>query len=201
MARSKGIKIKPAGPFLRKLLEAIGERGKDLAKAYLRATDGSETIQRDMSFAVTRVEETGAAGQIVVPYFWAQFHHDGRGRVTAPPGRYIVFFPNKHLDPRTLGGTHYPSTRAQQAQPGFHLTAEQFYEYLEINRARKALGQEPIMIVTRSVGPIKRPRPYFTEGLRSLPVEANQIALKHFESYLRACGLFETHKETISGTL
>jgi hypothetical protein len=111
--------------------------------------------------------------------------------VAARPGEYLCFFPNKKDDPRTSGGTDYPGSFGLRsgAQSGYHLTKQQFYAYLEENRQRQAIGFEPIMIVTKKVGPVTKARPFFSVGLRRLQQETALIVPAQFQLYLQGRGL------------
>lgn len=154
-----------------------------------------------MSFYIQKIDQAGGVGKIVVPYFWAEYVHNGRGPVRAKPGHYLVFFPDKRDDPRTDGGTSYPVTRAQARSPSWRLSASDFQRFLEINRERRAQGRNPIMIVTKSVGPAPRKRPFFTEGLRPLEAYANEVGLRMFEEYLKRSGFYKREKITATVNL
>lgn len=173
--------------MLRKCLERIGARGTVLAREFLRSLDGSHTLQREMGFAVDGVNDHEAVGRVTVPFHWALYVHDGRRRVVAPAGHYLCFFPNKRDDPRTSGGTDYPATPAIQ-RAAHKLNAEEFYFYLEENRLRQEAGQEPVMIVTRTVGPVTKKIQFFDVGLRPLQRETSLIVPGQFRLFLAERG-------------
>lgn len=179
--------------FVLDVLRQIGEQGVALARTYLRDNGGSATLQDILSF----IAESKGVGRITVPYFWAEYVHDGRGPIQAEPGRYIIFFPNKKDDPRTSGGTDYP-LRPELARS---LTSDEFTGFLEENKQLRAASLPPKMVVVKSVGPIRKPIPYFTVGLASLPSFASSIVPPQFRALLGSRGYFATEKGTAQGSI
>lgn len=80
-----------------KIVEGSAETIANLA----RAACTSRTLRQAL-----KVERTPTGFTLVVPHYWAQFFHDGRGPVNARPGHKLVFYKNPADDPRISGG--YP---------------------------------------------------------------------------------------------
>lgn len=177
--------------LLRDCLSRVLTRGVVLAREYLRSSQGSETLQRDMRAVIDSIESGVALGRVNVPYYWALYVHDGRPAVLARPGQYLCFFPNKSDDPRTSGGTDYAPTPGirDSSEGGFHLTRKQFFGFLEQNEQRRANGQDPIMIVTKRVGPVLRQRKFFDVGLATLRNDVARIVPDRFRLFLQDQGL------------
>ncbi len=178
----------PFTPQEQKLLQAfvtrLGSKGVSLARAYLAANGGSQTLQEDLDF-ITEVKGGKARAEIFAPQFWAQYVHDGRPSFQAPPGRYMCYFPDKRDDPRTLNGKDYPVHRRQRQS----LTPDEFQHFMKLNRERRKNGQRPIMIVTQRVGPVTKKIPFFTLGLVPLQQEAQVVGSFLFQEILRSRGL------------
>lgn len=116
--------------------------------------------------------------KLSIPYYWAIYVHDGRGPVTMPPGKFMVYFRNIEDDPRIRGG--YAKTRADRQ----HLSPGEFQYFMEINRQARALGQPPVMIVKRTVGRVS-PNRFFTKGLAGVAVPSiSQVAQDEFSRYV-----------------
>lgn len=155
--------------LIRQSLDQLGAQAVALARTYLQAHGGSQTLQDIMSFFV----DAKGQGRVTVPYYWAHYVHDGRPPISLRPGEYLIFFPDKRDDPRTDGGENYP-VREFQART---LSSADFQRFDAINRQRRLTGGRPIMIVTRHV---KAPRaskiiPFFAEGLKPLGGLASAI--------------------------
>lgn len=179
--------------LIRQSLEQLGAQAVALARSYLLAHGGSQTLQDIMSFLI----DAKGQGRVTVPYHWAHYVHDGRSEIRLPKGEYLIFFPNKRDDPRTDGGENYP-VREFQARS---LSPEQFKHFDGINKQRRALNQPPIMIVTRHV---KAPRadkiiPFFAEGLKPLGGLAGPIVGPKMRELLSDLTVID--KETATGSI
>lgn len=119
----------------------------------VRGLIGSSTLR---AAAALIVEAQLGQARIVIPHYWAEFYHDGRGGFEAQAGRMLVFFADPGDDPRLDGG---PPVRQSDAR---RLTREEFLAGLAENEARALDGREPFMFVLRSVGPAG-PHPFFDE--------------------------------------
>lgn len=186
--------------LLRNALLVVGNTGVVMAQEYLRANGGSETLAKFMDFVVDEVRPSYARGRILVPHYWANFVHDGRGAIQMPPGRYMCYFPDKTEDPRTSGGLDYPVRRQDRR----HLSKDEFNYYVAINRERVAQGQTPIMVVTKAVGPVKNPAPsipFFTVGLKRLPEVASRVIPPEFRLFLEGRGLLKQEKKSAVGRI
>mgnify|MGYP001826464370 CR=1 FL=1 len=113
---------------------------------------GSREIRRTMALKRRRSLPNYARWGVIVPHYWAIFHHDGRGPVKARKGKVLAFFKDPSKDPRHYG--RYPQ-RLNQVK---HLTKEQFRRY------------KAQMIITRSVARTTG-KAFFSSnhGLRGIP--------------------------------
>lgn len=168
----------------RLIIRELGLRGLAMARRYLDNRQGSKTLSDDMAFQ--QVDDT--EGVIYVPHYWAHYVHDGRAGKTMPPGRYMVYFPDARDDPRTSGGTRYP-TRYHQVRAR-RLTTAEFQEFQKINKDRAAAGAPPIMVVASRVGPVTKKIPFFDVGLKGLLQVARDEVPAHLrvEIYKRRLG-------------
>jgi len=129
------------------LYDAIGDLLQQESTSRMR----SRTLRQELTIELDLGGSPGLPDRIVLslPYYWAEYAHDGRGEINMPPGKYLIFFPDHKDDPRTDGGTSYPRRRGDQRA----LSDYEYKEFSHENRVRKANGQPPIMVVTRHVGP------------------------------------------------
>lgn len=97
-----------------------------------RAGCQSKTLRQAL-----RVLKTDDGFVLNVPHYWAQWFHDGRGPVTARPGKKLVFYKNPADDPRIQGG--YPVRLSDVRR----LTKTEFYRDLKAGK----------LIVAERVGP------------------------------------------------
>lgn len=122
----------------------------DLVQVESTARMRSRTLRREL---VVRLDLSGVGGVdkiiLSLPYYWAEYAHDGRQAINMPPGKYLIFFPDRKDDPRTSFGKSYPRTRADRRS----LTDDEYKHFQAENKARRAAGLPPAMVVTRSVGP------------------------------------------------
>lgn len=130
-----------------------------LARREARAFARSQTLRETM-FVELRTPDVAVVG---VPHYWAVYYHDGRGPVRARNARFLVYFKDPAQDPRILGG--YPVREGEVKR----LTAAQFRRAVELDQ----------VIVTRAVGPAEG-NPFFTEGLKNFPVQADRVGLDIF---------------------
>jgi len=120
------------------------------ARVWARDATDSESIK-----AAMQVKALGFhIAAVEVPFYWAQYYHDGRGPVRARPGHKIVYFVDPDDDPRINGAARNYPKRASDIK---RLTKRQFYKFL---------GEGKLVAVDK-VGPAG-PHPFFTQGLRNL---------------------------------
>jgi len=170
MAARKG---ETAEEFMRDLLSTLGHMARRRA---VRAM-GSRTLQRMTRVVISKER----FARVVVPHYWAIYHHDGRRAIdmTNRPG-FMVFFEDPRDDPRTDGTKRYPVQRKDIQ----HLTKAQFEAGLEENTRRRKAGIEtPYMIVTKRVGPADGTH-FFSEGLKTFPSEAAHEIRSRFRTHL-----------------
>ena len=113
---------------------------------------------------------------IVSPHYWAYYVHQGRNAVSK---KLMVFFPNKHDDPRTLGGRLYPE-RQTDRKP-LTLSPEDF----------KRLRRSGELVVTMQVGPTNGV-PFFDRGMAGFGVAggpAGRIVRETVSEYLKTTEL------------
>lgn len=149
-----------------------------LAEAALRAAmPRVERASRTLARSLRIVPRPSGGLQLDIPYYWALYVHQGRGRLTPRLARVLVWFAVPADDPRHRG--RYP-VRASQIR---RLTPQQYRQGLEANRDRAAQGLPPVMIVSKSSGPVQ-PNPFFSE-LHVL-AEARPLALQALEAHIRS---------------
>lgn len=187
------ISLSEATNFTIRTLREVAELARMRARDYLLIHRGSQTLARDMDIEILGPE----FARVFVPYFWAIYHHDGRGPIEAKPGKFLVFFPDKRADPRTAGGRRYPRTEADI----LHLTKQQFYDGISRNRRRLEVGNpQPFMIATRSVGPATGV-PFFREGLRNFGEVAGPLIALRFKEFLSTRIQTLSRRSGVTGTL
>lgn len=149
------------------MVRDLGQRAVRMAQRFMDARQASKTLSDDLTFH----QPTDDTAVVYLPHYWAEYVHDGRDSITLPPGQYMIYFPDKRDDPRTSGGTRYP-TRQSQAKAR-RLTRSEFRDFMRVNRDRAASGLPPIMVVANRVGGVP-PIPFFEVGLKPLMIEARQ---------------------------
>lgn len=142
--------------FTKRLLRDVAIRAANYARPSVRAA--SEQLEAAMRVYVS--ETWIGSARVYIPHFWALYVHDGRGPFGPTEGRiYLCWFRDPREDPRLYDGKQ-PERRAQVR----HLTREQWYYYLGLNReARKNRQPEP-MIVTRYYPFPTYPKRFFDNG-------------------------------------
>ncbi len=162
--------------------EAIREEVKNLAREAIRHIQPhvpSTTIRDTLKF---RIEKTTSGIRLIIfsPYYWAGIIHQGYGTVHADFDRWLVYFRNPSDDPRLQPWKTYPKTLADVK----HLTKEQFYEGMAINRelAKNGGGKFQYMVVTKSV-PGREGVPFMLLGvLDFVPEMHRRFSRKIFEN-------------------
>lgn len=109
--------------------------------------------------------------RINVPHYWAVFYHDGRGPIRAKPGHYLVYFKRPEDDPRTDGGSNYPTRSAEVRR----LSRNEFYRYL----------REGKIVVTRSVGPAPGNKFFESPSVRATAIRAGQEVPSAFSDWVK----------------
>ena len=152
-----------------------------LAAGVGRARFAVESHSRTLGRAVTYYKDTETEGAVHLPHYWAVYLHDGRGRITMPPGQYLVWFRNPLNDPRLRGG-NYPVTRREIRR----LSKVEFEFWLEENRRARRRKTPVPMIIARSVGPTK-PTRFFSNngGMFQFWQDANFVARDLVQSEMR----------------
>tara|TARA_R110002167_G_scaffold89910_1_gene242571 strand:- start:1131 stop:1664 length:534 start_codon:yes stop_codon:yes gene_type:complete len=112
-------------------------------------------------------------GYLNVPFYWAHWYHDGRGRVNAKPGGFLIWYKNPDDDPRLSGG--YPIRPSDVKR----LSRERF-------KQDRAAGK---LIVARSSGPTTKNYPFFSDsaggGMQGFQGEVNVLVEIHADEYVR----------------
>ena len=154
-----------------------------MARRFMDARQASKTLSDDLTFH----QPTDDTAVVYLPHYWAEYVHDGRDGISLPPGQYMIYFPDKRDDPRTAGGTRYPTRQAQAKAR--RLTRGEFRDFMRVNRDRAAAGLPPIMVVANRVGPVSAV-PFFEVGLKPLMIEARQEIPGHLrvEVFRRGLG-------------
>jgi hypothetical protein len=166
MARPGQAKVPPG--LERAFLAMVLQAAKTHVRAYMGAVGVSETLRQSLTTEMeTNFLFASAKGRLVIPYYWAEFVHNGRGDAY-PKGTYMIYFPNKRDDPRTEGATAYPKQLGSRRK----LTREELDYFDEINRERRRLKQPPIMVMKKRVGPGEQAQPgkqFYVRALRVFP--------------------------------
>ncbi len=164
------MRIFDSEPVRQEILLAVLSRAKQNVSTAMRTLGVSLTLQNFLTAVAGVSGPNVIRGSLQLPFYWAEYVHDGRGSVHAKPGKFLIFFPNKKDDPRTAGGTNYPRTKALRGQ--LHsLSHADFKRFSQINRERKKAGQDPIMVVTRVVTKGVTEKPFYTVGMRTLSAD------------------------------
>jgi len=178
------------------LSDRILRRAGRLGLQRVRPAIPSKTLRRASRF----VQEPGAAnadgvsqsrGKLTIPHYWAVIVHDGRKRVTAKPGRVLVWFRNPAQDPR-FPGKSTPARLSDLRSGGAsgivgsrgpgrrRLTRSEYRFWLKQNAKIKDKDKRP-MIVAKSSGPVTGD-PFFGnepgEGMAGFLSQVNGIALE-----------------------
>lgn len=163
--------------FSNKLLRQLLALGVLTAKPSIPSTTLREALR-------PIVDLPGQVGRLHITHYWALFVHDGRRGGFGPKrGRYLVWFRDPKQDPRLRGGKT-PARAAQLRQ----LTGAQWRAGLKANRAARAAGQPPVMIVTPWVAKGTKARPFFSNdaggGMASFPAKARELIGAEFSAYV-----------------
>ena len=139
---------KPPPHLEREFLELVLAQAHQQVKSYMLINDVSLTLALALTSEIeTNFLRAEARGMLILPYYWAEYEHNGRGPVEAPLGKVMIFFPNKRDDPRTRYGFSYPQKRGTRRS----LTKAELNAFSAENRRRKKAGQDPILIFTKHV--------------------------------------------------
>lgn len=112
-------------------------------------------------------------GYVVVPHYWADYYHNGRGNVYASPSGMLVYYKDPKDDPRIASG--YPVTKrgVKRLSPN---------RFREDARAGK-------LIVVKSVGPAIVKHPFFDDssalGMSGFKQRAEAIVNRESDIYVR----------------
>ena len=144
--------------FLSRITFELARRARDYVRPRIRSKVLSRSLRIDKIRG--RTKKYIHTGYVEIPHYWAVYYHDGHGPISAPPGKYIVYYKKgkKHLDPRMQWGVLYPVRRHQEKR----LSKDQFY---------RALRKGHIVVTKRS-GPAKGEH-FFTRGMRGFPSMAD----------------------------
>jgi len=140
--------------FLEQVKKTVYQAIGDLMQLESTARMSSSTLRRELVVSLDLANVPGAPDRIVLrlPYYWAEYAHDGRKQIDLPPGKFMVFFPDKRDDPRTYGGASYPRSPEEAKTRSQLLTDEEFKRFRAENYQRKKAGLSPIMVITPRVG-------------------------------------------------
>lgn len=152
--------------FLDRLLAEVCED----ARTIVRRAIESRTLRRSLDCVRDRQARVPTI-RLTVPQYWAIYYHDGRGPVTARPGKFLVYFRSIEDDPRVRGGLDYP-VRATQIRR-LALSVEEF----------KELRKQGKLIVRKKVG-ATRPRPFY-ERLRNFQARVAPKIQRRFRSHVQ----------------
>jgi len=120
------------------------------------------------------------AGRLYIPHYWAVYVNDGRGASIPSRTTYFVWWRDPAKDPRFSG-----STTPERASSVRRLTAQEWRYYSTIRRNQIRAGEEPDMIIARSVKGTP-PRKFFDNdgGMASFLDEANRICQELYRAFV-----------------
>ncbi len=150
----------------------------------VKAATESRTLREAL-----RVQRSAGSIFIGVPHYWAVYYHDGRTPAHAPPGKFLIWFPNPQDDPRH--GGQFP-VRASEIQR-LNLPAEELRNLIETGVAVVA------RVSPRSLQNVKGKK-FFDRGLRNFFAKGNEKAPLEFSRYMKEdldLVRFETHTLTV----
>jgi hypothetical protein len=153
----------------RRILEEIGREELRRVKGLI----GSSTLRKAVRLIV---EAQDGEARLFIPHYWAEFYHDGHGRINPVNARKLVFFANPADDPRKP-----TPERASQLR---RLTRDEYQAGLEENRRRREAGQPPFMYVLDSTGPAGA-HPFFDQLAQGAARRAGAIALRVFDEEIQ----------------
>lgn len=148
----------------------------------------SRTLSDSMFVADDPRSSGRIRSQLLIPHYWALYVHDGRGPFGPRNARYLCFFPDPKDDPRLRGGYPVRDTDIR------HLTAREFWNAIDENRARRKRGEPPFMIVLKRMPNGENPRPFFTVGLSNFGPDVWDMIRDAFPSYLEALATYDLPK-------
>jgi len=146
--------------FVRRIILLMAEQTLQQARSNLTLMSSDErrarALREDLRIQILNVDESGAEALVLTDFYWAVYYHDGRGPISAKPGKFLVFFRDPRDDPRHNGGSlNYPKRAANVRT--LRLTKGEFSMMLRTGR----------LIATKRVGPAEA-HPFFDVGFASL---------------------------------
>lgn len=176
----------------RRILEAMAQEVLAQTRANLLtlATNSrrAQSLRDDLRVQIIDVNEQQSEAHIITDYYWALYYHDGRGAMTAKPGKFLVFFRNPDDDPRIDGPARNYPRRAQDAKK---LTLSRG-EFNRLLRSRR-------LIATKRVGPAPA-HPFMELGFAALQSsygpKVSAIWSRHVREFLAEEDLLD-REETI----
>lgn len=128
----------------------------------MQITEGQQDDERSVFF-------------IEVPFYWAVYYHDGRGPITARPGKYLAFFKDPDKDPR-IPGRNYPVRSADVRTLREAISKAEFRRLVDSGE----------LILAKRVGPAKA-HPFFGSGMAVVARDAGRIAQAEMSAFVREC--------------
>ena len=124
----------------------------------------SWVLRESMRLAV----QSSRRGFLEVPHYWAYYYHEGNRGV--PKGTFVVFYKNKHDDPRTDRSLNYPVRRSDVRK----LSHEEFV------RDRKAGLLVATVRGTKGFPGV----PFFDRGMRQFDPVGAEVVQRTLDEYL-----------------
>lgn len=133
----------------------------------------SKTLKRACSFVpgpgVNRFA-VESRGKLTIPHYWAVIVHDGRKRVSMPPGRFLIWYKNPRNDPRFPGRSTPARLAARLSFRDLYSTKAEFKARIKKDRDK--------LIISRTSGPVAA-NPFFGnepgQGMHGLMQESHVI--------------------------
>jgi len=174
--------MNPRKPFLPQFAPLVLKEAYDYSNTSTKIP--SESIRLSMAI---RYKAGELKGSLNVPYYWAEWYHNGRKAIyKGPSDGFLIYYKDPKQDPRIKNGYPVRASDVRRLSKG------------EFKRDRKA-GK---LIVTKSVGPTKRNYPFFADksvkgtagGMEGFDTKVDNLAKKETDNYI-------TEKLAVAGLL
>ncbi len=151
--------------------------------AYYRALPAVMRASRQLGDEL-QVQVHGSEAVLYLPHYWAIYVHDGRGPFGPWRAQFLVWFRNPLFDPRLDQGR-----QPQRYADVKRLTPDEFYLWMDRNRAAEAAGMPKPMIVTKRVRTPTQGAHFFANepggGMYGFAQDAAEVIVPAFRQHVR----------------